>query len=253
MPVIGAIKSEDTLSELAANRVRKAILSGHLPPGSRLHIQNLATEFGFSSTPMREALTRLTTNGLVQAHGQKGFRVLPITLRDFEDIQRLRHLVEIEALTLSMANGGLEWESEIVSALHRLKSLSANDSDLLPEGEAQFDQTHKEFHTALLAACGSPRLLTLHSDLHDQIYRYRVILRITRRRKDTSHKDHDALAHHVLARNLEAAVKTLHEHIDLTTMGVKILTPQVLQSTFPDADTSQSIKTKAQKASRPAG
>ena len=209
--------SSATLAEVAAEKVRDAILSGAIAPGSKLHIQRLSDEFGLSATPMREGLARLVATGLVQALGQRGFRALPISMADLADIQRMRHMVEVEGLRLSIAHGDLGWEQNIVAALHRLKSLSVvkdNPSHLARPGEPLFDQAHKAFHTALIAACGSPRLLAAHSDLHDQFYRYRVILRMVPRSKTTTDRDHNELARKVLARDFESASKALHEHID---------------------------------------
>lgn len=90
---------------------------------------------------------------------------------DLRDIIRVRTIVECEALRLSMKNGDDDWESDIIASLHRLcwfvdriKSFS--------EGANEFDRLHKAFHTSLISACGSPRLLELHRTLYDQGSRY---------------------------------------------------------------------------------
>lgn len=223
-----------TLAEAAAERLRRAILSGAIPPGSKLHIQRLSEQFGFSATPMREGLTRLASTGLVEAVGQRGFRVQAMTLADLEDIQRLRHLVEVEALRLAIAHGDMAWEQGIVAALHGLKSLGIGSHETLPEGEPVFDRLHREFHSALLAGCGSPRLLTAHAELHDQVYRYRIVLRLVPRRKAVTDRDHAALARHALARDTAAACAALHAHIDMTTQALRQLPPATLRQAFGD-------------------
>lgn len=223
--------SANTLSQQAADHVRGAILSGRIAPGSKLHIQRLSVQFGLSATPMREGLTKLASTGLVQALGQRGFRVLPLTMADLQDIQRMRHLIEGEALRLAVAHGDLAWEEGIVAALHRLKGLSIGQ-DSLPEGEPLFDQAHRDFHAALLAGCNSPRLLAVHAELHDQVYRYRVVLRMVPRRKAVTDRDHATLARHALARDADAAVAALHKHIDLTTQALKQLPSETWQRQF---------------------
>jgi len=65
---------------------------------------------------LREALLLLVTDALVVAQGQRGFRVAPISIADFEDITRTRVLLETEALRRSCASGGEEWEAAIVAA-----------------------------------------------------------------------------------------------------------------------------------------
>lgn len=228
----GGEGNASTLAQVAADRVRSAILSGAIAPGTKLHILRLSEQFGLSATPMREGLTRLASTGLVEAVGQRGFRVQPISLADLEDIQRMRHLVEVEALRLAIAHGDLAWEQGIVAALHGLKSLGIGSHETLPEGEPVFDRAHSAFHTALLAGCGSARLLAAHAELHDQVYRYRIVLRLVPRRKSITDRDHAALAKHALARDTAAACEALHAHIDLTTQALKQLPPDTLRQLF---------------------
>ena len=76
---------------------------------------------GIGATPLREALSRLAARGLVDAIGMRGFRVKAISYEDLADIVRIRTTIEREALRLSMANGGGEWEAGVVASLHRLR------------------------------------------------------------------------------------------------------------------------------------
>lgn len=228
-----------TLAEVAAERVRNAILSGAIAPGAKLHIQRLSDEFGLSATPMREGLARLVATGLVEALGQRGFRALPISMDDLDDIQRMRHIIELEGLRLSIARGDLTWEQNIVAALHRLKSLSVlrdnPDVTHAAGGARAFDEAHKAFHTALIAACASPRLLSTHSELHDQFYRYRVVLRLVPRSKAATDRDHAELAKLVLVRDFDAAAAALREHIDMPARAVRRLSAKALADAFKPA------------------
>ena len=167
---------DDTLGERAAALVERDILSGTLPPGSRLAVQVLSKHYGIGTTPLREGLSRLVTRGLITAVGQRGFWVAHVSRADLEDITRLRVLVESEALRLSMARGGDGWEVGIVAALHHLRLSLDRAPDGMGEGSPAFDTLHKAFHRALIAGCGSARLLDLHDDLYLQAYRYRRIM-----------------------------------------------------------------------------
>ena len=91
-----------TLSERAARLVEHDILAGHLAPGSRLGIVDLVRRYEIGATPLREALSRLMSRGLITGVGQRGFRVVGLSREDLEDITRMRIAVEIEALRLSM-------------------------------------------------------------------------------------------------------------------------------------------------------
>src|ERR1700732_3123875 len=104
----------DTLSERAAAWIEADILSGVLAPGGRLGIADTAARYGVGATPVREALSRLAARGLVDAIGQRGFRVQSISRDDLADIVRIRSVLEREAIRLSIAAGDGGWEGVIV-------------------------------------------------------------------------------------------------------------------------------------------
>jgi GntR family transcriptional regulator, carbon starvation induced regulator len=209
-------QSADTLSERAAALIQRDILTGRLAPGSRLGIMDLSQGYGMGATPVREGLSRLVARQLVIALGQRGFRVAPVSEADLRDITCMRVVVEQEALCLSMKLGKDDWEAGIVAALHRMQRYVERTGTKFNEGAEEFDGLHKHFHTSLLEACGSPRLLAAHSDLYDQAYRYRRVMM----RKIESGKDfvraHRELADCVLARDQRRAPVMLEEHLQST-------------------------------------
>jgi DNA-binding GntR family transcriptional regulator len=209
-------QSADTLSERAAALIQRDILTGRLPPGSRLGIMDLAQGYGLGATPVREGLSRLVARQLVIALGQRGFRVAPVSEADLRDITRMRIVVEQQALSLSMKLGRDEWEAGIVAALHRMQRYVQRTGSKFTEGAEEFDLLHKRFHTSLLEACGSPRLLAAHSDLYDQAYRYRRVMM----RKFESGKvfvqAHRDVADCVLARDQRRAPMILEAHLKST-------------------------------------
>lgn len=211
-----AESSADTLSERAAALIQRDILSGRLAPGSRLGIVGLAQEYGLGATPVREGLSRLVSRQLVVALGQRGFRVAPVSEADLRDITCMRIVVEQEALSLAMKLGKDEWEAGIVSALHRMQRFIDRTGSRFTEGTEEFDVLHKGFHTALLAACGSPRLLAAHSDLYDQAYRYRRIMMRKFDNGKTFMQSHRDLADFVLARDQRRAPAMLATHLQST-------------------------------------
>jgi DNA-binding GntR family transcriptional regulator len=210
-------QSADTLSERAAALIERDILTGRLPPGSRLGIMTLAQGYGMGATPVREGLSRLVARQLVIALGQRGFRVAPVSEADLRDITRVRVVVEQEALGLSMKLGKDDWEAGIVAALHRMQRYVERSGSKFAEGAEEFDTLHKRFHTSLLEACGSPRLLAAHSDLYDQAYRYRRVMMhkfgSSGRQFIQAHRD---LADCVLARNQRRAPAMLEAHLKNT-------------------------------------
>lgn len=208
--------ASDTLSERAAALIERDILVGLWLPDARLGIHALSEHYGIGATPLREGLSRLVSRGLIMAVGKKGFRVASTSRADLEDITRVRTMVEVEALSRSIASGGDEWEAGIVAALHRLRRCLDRDAETMREGTAEFDGLHKAFHRALLAACGSERLLRLHDELYLQAYRYRRVM--MNRFQDPAWflMEHQELADIIIARNVDEAVRRLSSHLNHT-------------------------------------
>ena len=210
------VPETDTLSERAANLVERDIIAGLLAPGARLGIVDLVRRYEIGATPLREGLSRLVSRGLIVGIGQRGFRVADVSREDLLDITRMRTVVEIDALRLAIINGDDAWEAGIVSTLHQMRRHIERTGNDFREGAPDFDRLHKAFHTSLLAACGSKRLLTAHSDLYDQAYRYR---RVMMRAFDSGKNfvaAHDRLAGRVLARDVEGAQTMLTAHLHST-------------------------------------
>jgi GntR family transcriptional regulator, carbon starvation induced regulator len=211
-----ALASVETLSERALALVETDIVSGALAPGVRLGIAETAARYGVGATPLREALSRLAARGLVDAIGMRGFRVKAISYEDLADIIRIRTTIEREALRLSMANGGGEWEAGVVASLHRLRHYARLNPRGLTEGEREFDELHKAFHTALISACGSPRMRAAQSDLYDQAYRYRRLMMAGFPDPEVFLAEHDRLADLALRRGQSEATAALETHIAST-------------------------------------
>jgi DNA-binding GntR family transcriptional regulator len=213
---LGDVSGSDTLSERAANLVEQDIIAGVLAPGARLGIVDLVQRYDIGATPLREGLSRLISRGLIVGIGQRGFRVADVSREDLEDITRIRTVIEIEALRLAIAQGDDAWEAGILSALHRMRRHIQRTGDEFHEGAPDFDRLHKGFHTSLLAACGSKRLLTAHSDLYDQAYRYRRVMMRALGSGEGFITVHQSLADRVLARDLDGAPAMLSSHLHST-------------------------------------
>src|SRR5712691_1546844 len=205
-----------TLSERAATLVEHDILAGHLAPGARLGIVDLVQRYEIGATPLREGLSRLVSRGLIVGIGQRGFRVADVSREDLLDITRMRTVVEIEALRLAMAQGDDAWEAGILSALHQMRRHIQRTGNEFHEGAPDFDRLHKGFHTALLAACGSKRLLAAHSDLYDQAYRYRRVMMRSLGSGEGFVAVHQSLADQVLARDIGGGQAMLAAHLHST-------------------------------------
>lgn len=208
-----------TYSDYVFDRLRGDIVGGAFAPGSRLAIKDLCARYEVGSSPVREALHRLTGERFVQFVGQRGFRVPSLSLADLDDLTDLRMLIEEAAVRQALARGDDTWESGIVAAFHRLERevgrFGSDDEDAI----RRYDAVHRDFHRSLYAGVASPRLNELHANLYDQAFRYRKLLH----REPVSPKqvlaEHRSLMKLVLSRKVEGAVKALLAHLQLTRGG----------------------------------
>lgn len=209
------------LVEQAFNRLRKDVLVGSYPAGAKLKIEELQEAYGFSSSPLREALSRLAQEGLVRADERRGFRVAPISAEDLADITRMRLMLDVQALAESIEHGDDRWEAAIVAAYYRLEKIESRLSDGPVILDDDWSALHRDFHLALLAACPSERQRNWSASLFDQAERYRrysARYRKTLRRKSSEHKK---IMDATLKHDTQTACALLREHILSTQRGVE--------------------------------
>jgi GntR family transcriptional regulator, carbon starvation induced regulator len=201
------------------HRLREEIITCRLKPGEALKFEPLRSSFGVSFTTLREALTSLVADGLVVMEGQRGFHVAPATLEDLIDVTNARVLIEIDVLRQSIAKGGDEWEIAVMSALHRLGKIEERMSGS-PAEDPSWRSAHKEFHQALVGACGSPTLLSIRDSLYDRSERYRSLSAAYRPVSRDKTGEHRALMLAAVSRDSDQAIALIEKHIRSTTDNV---------------------------------
>ena len=212
--------SNTTLAEIALSRMKRAILSCELSPGSKLKVDVLSKEYGLSSSPIREALNRLAQEGIVRASDNKGFRVAPISIQEFQEISRLRSLLECEALSDAMDCGDDAWEGNVLAAFHRLSVLEKRLKTGPMMLNDDWSERHKAFHFSLFSACPSSILLEMTNSLFDRAERYRRYSALYREAPRNKNNDHQALMKVALSRDKEKAIALLRKHINGTLENV---------------------------------
>jgi GntR family transcriptional regulator, carbon starvation induced regulator len=203
-------------TSMAYEAIRSDILSGRLVPEKKLRIQELAALLEVSPGAVREALSRLVPEQLVVSRDQRGFIVAPLSVTDLTDLTDLRCEIESIALRRSVQSGDRNWEANVLAAEHRLGSRSPKmryNEDV----RRTWALNHAGFHTALVSACGSRRLLMLHAQLYEQSERYRGLLRFHREGGRDVDAEHHKIVELALARNAEGLVKVMIDHLRLTT------------------------------------
>jgi DNA-binding GntR family transcriptional regulator len=207
--------SNETQSDRVFSSVRADILGCRQLPGGKLRINEIADQLGVSLGAVREALSRLAAEGLVVAESQKGFRVAPLSSEEFHDLTDAR--VEIESLTLrrSIAYGDLEWESQLVAAWHRLSRTTQRLTEDPRLYSDEWATAHREFHRALVAACGSEKLLAIRSQLYERAERYRRYSGVIEKDRDVA-AEHRRLFEATIGRDEAMATREMQAHLWLT-------------------------------------
>lgn len=213
-----------TLVEGAYQRLRRDIIEGVHRPGEKLRVEHLKDQYDVGAGTLREALLLLVTDALVVAQGQRGFRVAPISIEDFEDITRTRILLETEALRQSIALGGEDWEAGIVAAFHRLSRAEqklGGQEDYAHTAAEDWEKRNRAFHDALIAASPSRWIRHFQNILYQQSERYRRISLFRRPIPRDVHAEHEALFDATMARDADRATAILAEHILRTLESVR--------------------------------
>lgn len=202
-----------SLGEWAERRLRLAILTGELQPGDQLAPSKLAREWEMSLTPLREAVHRLSAEGLIEESRHRGARIRPLTVEDLRDLYQFRLLVEPLALKESLQASDDEHRAQMNAAFDRWAA-AATDSSL---DKLTVEETHRAFHRSLLSCCRSSRLMQAVDTLSHQSARYRILAATTGRGGATvAHREHQALLEHCVAGRVSAAVDQLRAHLKFT-------------------------------------
>ena len=208
-------RSGGTLASMAYERLREEIIGARFESGQRLHIQQLCERYGMGLSPIREALNRLSRDGLVSQADRRGFRVTPLSEKHLDELTRTRIWINELALRQSIANGDLAWEEQVVLAYHRLSRLPRYvEGSGSAEYNPQWEKAHRAFHAALIAACGSHWLQDFCEQLFDAADCYRHLSRVSSvQRKELRQDEHKLMMDAALARDSEKAVELIRRHV----------------------------------------
>lgn len=209
-----------TQTDRAYRALRAAIVRCEYEPGARLRVDELTQKLSVSSSPLREALSRLSGQDLVQAVENRGFRVAPLSIEGIADLTRVRLLIECETLCDAMENGNDAWESDVVAAAHRLGLAEQR----LNGGSAILDDDwsgrHRAFHMAIYSGACSPLLKSMVGNLFDAGERYRRFSASHRKFRRNKNDEHQELMRVILSRDKKKAVELLKQHISSTQRNV---------------------------------
>lgn len=203
-----------TLTDATLRRLRRDIISGLLKPGQKLRVQELTTAYDVGTSPLREALFQLASDGFVRSSGQRGFTVAGLSNMELLDITHWRCTLECEALRRSLVNRSVDWEAELISAHHRLKGVEQDPGHSDDEIADHWERQHWLYHLTLYSRCGSAWLLRFCELLGEHGERYRRSFVTYRNIPSKIGAEHQAILDAILAKKGDEAIAILAQHIE---------------------------------------
>ncbi|WP_235438943.1 GntR family transcriptional regulator [Candidatus Rhodobacter oscarellae] len=196
--------------------LRERLTCGHFEPGQRLRPDLLRDEFGCSASTLREVLFRLSTEGIVDALDQRGFRMPHLNRERLHELTHLRILLESEGACLSVRMGGVAWEAQLSAAHHKLSHIETRIRDEPDPGGLVplWSDAELEFHQTLIAACASEALKRTHSLIYHQFRQQLIISDLQFGAVPENVRQHQAILDAALSRDEPGVRQRIHEHLE---------------------------------------
>jgi DNA-binding GntR family transcriptional regulator len=197
-----------TAHQLVLETLRRAILTGRIPGGTRLVQADLAERMQVSTTPVREALRDLATEGLIKLDAHRGAEVKSLSRDEVAEIYRLRRILEPEAMRLAVERIS---DEEIATAA-AIQARADGERDT-----AAWVELNQQFHNVFVAAARSPRLAGILQGLHDAAGMYiAATLMQGADRRSEANREHRELLDAVRRRDVQAAIDLQVVHVQHT-------------------------------------
>ena len=202
-----SVPRRQNLREQVAYALRAALIAGEMRPGVVYSAPTLATQFGVSPTPVREAMLDLAKEGLVEAVRNKGFRVVELSDRDLDEINQIRELIEIP--TIAGLAGAISAE-----AAERLREIAQGIVDAAERGEIlDYIDADRRFHLELLGLAGNTHLVEVVRELRDRARLYGVAELAERGELTPSAREHVELLDLIVAGRAADATDLMRRHL----------------------------------------
>lgn len=192
----------------ATHALREAILAGRFPAGARLRQTDLADQLGISRTPIREALGRLHSEGLVRLQRSGGVSVAALDLEEAVALYEVREVLDGLAARLAARRAV---KADLAKLEHALRTMG----QCLERGDAnQWFAAHVSFHVGIFQASRNPRLLALATVVRQSIQHFHPLLLKTERRLEAAYAEHRAIFEAIAARDDARAERLARAHIE---------------------------------------
>ena len=201
-----------SLRDQVYDRLRAAILSGEMAPGAPVIEADVATALGASRTPVREALRRLETEGMLEPRGGRGTVVRELARDEVDCIFEIREALE----TLAARRASRHMEARDYSEIARLVGRMRKHVD----DPAEMERLDTAFHDYILSHADGQRLKRMLGDLRSDILPWRFIALATPERRRGTIEEHEAMLEAMKSRDEAAIVSATSRHIENTRAAV---------------------------------
>jgi DNA-binding GntR family transcriptional regulator len=215
-PLAGAHRSR--ASEVY-EQLKRDIADFRMVPGDRFSEHELCSRLEVSRTPVRQALTRLQQEGLVEVMFRSGWRVLPFDFDKFDQLYDLRMVLETTAVQ-RLCLQEVETSGPALQALKDRWLAPAAERSSDPVQVAEWDE---DFHEALVRAAGNPEMARVHHDVTERI-RIRRLDFLKQMRIDATYDEHAKILRAILARKADRADLLMRSHIETSRVEVRKIT-----------------------------
>lgn len=198
---------QDSTSALVADRLREAVASGIFAPGQQMVESTLARELGVSRGPLREAMQRLTQEGLLVGHRNRGLFVMDLDDAAVRDIYLARQAIERTAASHLIDAGRAHEARVLLDIVEEMRIAAPSDARDLPNLDMRF-------HQQLVALADSPRLSLMHGTLLTQMRLCLVRMQSTYDHKHQRVAEHEDLARAIVMGDGPLTDRLLIEHME---------------------------------------
>jgi DNA-binding GntR family transcriptional regulator len=198
------LQQQRSTPDLIADALRQAILHGLFQGGQSLRQDEIATKFGVSRIPVREALRQLEAEGLVVFQPNRGATVTTVSPQEAQEIYEIRLALETMALQLAIP------QFTDTNLQHLSDILAITDQT---EDAGRWAELNWEFHAALYTPANRPRLLNMIKTLYANVDRYVYVQLKDSDYRDRTQKEHQLLLDYCKRGDSEGATALLQQHI----------------------------------------
>lgn len=202
--------SIENLNTKAYEEIKSLIISKKLEPGARLVDSQLAEQYGISRTPIRDAIRKLTEDGLVVKSKTKGYNVFQATRQDIIEIFELRLMMDKEIITKLITEMVPDNVDYYIPKLKKIDDYLNESNDSI---DPDFIKIDENFHDSLIAFSNNSRLISFYKENRDQTKAFRRVTFNSEERKKSVFESHKKILNGIINLDLDGAIVAVTEHI----------------------------------------